>query len=81
MILLTIGLSLSICAIGVLYYLNNQLKKTLKNNNKALQYYKKNLLNIRQIKINALEMILQQEKLDLIEQQNVLKKMKIKFIL
>ena len=36
MILLTIGLSLSICAIGVLYYLNNQLKKTLKNNNKAL---------------------------------------------
>ena len=36
MILLTIGLSLSICAIGVLYYLNNQLKKRLENNNKAL---------------------------------------------
>ena len=32
MILLTIGLSLSICAIGVLYYLNNRLE----NNNKAL---------------------------------------------
>jgi|TARA_R100000030_G_C3169566_1_gene102906 hypothetical protein len=36
MILLTIGLSLSICAIGVLYYLNTQLKKRLENNNKAL---------------------------------------------
>ena len=36
MILLTIGLSLSICAIGVLYYLNNQLKKRLENNNRAL---------------------------------------------
>ena len=36
MILLTIGLSLSICAIGVLYYLNNELKKKLENNNRAL---------------------------------------------
>lgn len=36
MILLIIGLSLSICAIGVLYYLNDQLKKRLENNNKAL---------------------------------------------
>ena len=36
MILLIIGLSLSFIAIGVLYYLNNQLKKTLKLNNKAL---------------------------------------------
>ena len=36
MILLTIGLSLSICALGILYYLNNQLKKALKLNNKAL---------------------------------------------
>ena len=36
MILLTIGLSLSVCAIGILYYLNNQLKKRLENNNKAL---------------------------------------------
>ena len=36
MILLTIGLSLSICALGVLYYLNNQLKKSLKLNNRAL---------------------------------------------
>ena len=31
-----IGLSLSFIAIGVLYYLNNELKKKLKNNNRAL---------------------------------------------
>ena len=36
MILIIIGLSLSIIAIGVLYYLNNELKKRLENNNKAL---------------------------------------------
>ena len=36
MILITIGLSLSIIAIGVLYYLNNELKKRLENNNRAL---------------------------------------------
>ena len=34
--ILTIGLSLSFIAIGVLYYLNNELKKKLKNNNRAL---------------------------------------------
>ena len=33
---LIVGLSLSFIAIGVLYYLNNELKKKLKNNNKAL---------------------------------------------
>ena len=33
---LIIGLSLSFIAIGVLYYLNNELKKRLKNNNRAL---------------------------------------------
>ena len=31
-----IGLSLSFIAIGVLYYLNDQLKKRLERNNKAL---------------------------------------------
>ena len=31
-----IGLSLSFIAIGVLYYLNNELKKKLNNNNRAL---------------------------------------------
>ena len=36
MITLIIGLSLSFIAIGVLYYLNNELKKRLENNNKAL---------------------------------------------
>ena len=36
MTLLIIGLSLSFIAIGVLYYLNNQLKKRLERNNKAL---------------------------------------------
>ena len=36
MITLIIGLSLSFIAIGVLYYLNNELKKKLKNNNRAL---------------------------------------------
>jgi len=36
MTLLIIGLSLSFIAIGVLYYLNNELKKKLENNNKAL---------------------------------------------
>ena len=36
MILLAIGLSLSIIAIGILYYLNNELKKRLENNNRAL---------------------------------------------
>ena len=36
MILLTIGLSLSFIAIGVLYYFNNEFKKKLKNNNRAL---------------------------------------------
>ena len=36
MILLTIGLSLSFIAIGVLYYLNNELKRKLENNNRAL---------------------------------------------
>ena len=36
MILLIIGLSLSFIAIGVLYYFNNELKKKLKNNNRAL---------------------------------------------
>jgi cob(I)alamin adenosyltransferase len=34
--LLIIGLSLSFIAIGILYYLNNELKKKLKNNNRAL---------------------------------------------
>tara|TARA_B100001113_G_scaffold80643_1_gene63570 strand:- start:1153 stop:1491 length:339 start_codon:yes stop_codon:yes gene_type:complete len=36
MTLLIIGLSLSFIAIGVLYYLNYQLKKRLENNNRAL---------------------------------------------
>ena len=36
MIILIIGLSLSFIAIGVLYYLNHQLKKRLENNNRAL---------------------------------------------
>ena len=36
MILLIIGLSLSFIAIGVLYYLNNELKRKLENNNRAL---------------------------------------------
>ena len=36
MTLLIIGLSLSFIAIGVLYYLNNELKKKLSNNNRAL---------------------------------------------
>ena len=36
MTLLIIGLSLSFIAIGVLYYLNNELKKRLENNNRAL---------------------------------------------
>ena len=31
-----VGLSLSIIAIGILYYLNNELKKRLESNNKAL---------------------------------------------
>ena len=33
---LIIGLILSFIAIGILYYLNNELKKKLENNNKAL---------------------------------------------
>ena len=33
---LIVGLSLSFIAIGVLYYLNNELKKKLENNNRAL---------------------------------------------
>ena len=36
MTVLIIGLSLSFIAIGVLYYLNIELKKKLKNNNRAL---------------------------------------------
>ena len=36
MTLIIIGLSLSICAIGILFYLNNELKKKLENNNRAL---------------------------------------------
>ena len=36
MTILIIGISLSFIAIGVLYYLNNELKKKLKNNNRAL---------------------------------------------
>ena len=36
MILLIIGLSLSFIAIGVLYYLNDKLKKRLDRTNKAL---------------------------------------------
>ena len=36
MIVLIVGLGLSFIAIGVLYYLNNELKKRLKNNNRAL---------------------------------------------
>ena len=34
--ILIIGLSLSFIAIGVLYYLNSELKKRLENNNRAL---------------------------------------------
>ena len=34
--ILIIGLSLSFIAIGVLYYLNDQLKKRLERNNKTL---------------------------------------------
>ena len=36
MTLLIVGLSLSFVAIGVLYYLNNELKKKLASNNRAL---------------------------------------------
>ena len=36
MILIIIGLSLSICAIGILYYLNHQLKRKLEGTNRAL---------------------------------------------
>ena len=36
MILIIVGLSLSFIIIGVLYYLNYQLKKRLENNNRAL---------------------------------------------
>ena len=36
MILIIIGLSLSICAIGVLYYLNHQLTKKLEGTNTVL---------------------------------------------
>ena len=36
MTLLIVGLSLSFIALGVLYYLNNELKKRLENNNRAL---------------------------------------------
>ena len=36
MITLIIALSISFVAIGVLYYLNNELKKKLERNNKAL---------------------------------------------
>ena len=36
MTVLIVGLSLSFIAIGVLYYLNNELKKRLNNNNRAL---------------------------------------------
>ena len=36
MTVLITGLSLSFIAIGVLYYLNNELKKRLENNNRAL---------------------------------------------
>jgi uncharacterized membrane protein YgaE (UPF0421/DUF939 family) len=36
MTVLIIGLSLSFIAIGILFYLNNELKKKLKNNNRAL---------------------------------------------
>ena len=36
MTLLIIGLSLSFIAVGILYYLNNELKKRLENNNRAL---------------------------------------------
>ena len=36
MILVIVGLSLSFIAIGVLFYLNNELKKKLISNNKAL---------------------------------------------
>ena len=36
MTLLIIGLSLSFIVTGILYYLNNELKKKLENNNKAL---------------------------------------------
>ena len=36
MIALTIGLSLSIISIGVLFYLNHQLKRKLEGTNKAL---------------------------------------------
>ena len=36
MITLIVGLILSFIAIGVLYYLNNELKKRLNNNNRAL---------------------------------------------
>ena len=41
MILLTVGLSLSFIAIGVLYYLNDQLKKRLERNNKSLLAFQK----------------------------------------
>ena len=36
MITLIIGLSLNFVATGILYYLNNELKKKLENNNRAL---------------------------------------------
>ena len=41
MTLLIIGLSLSFIAIGILYYLNNQLKKRLERSNKALLAFQK----------------------------------------
>ena len=41
MILLTIGLSLSIITIGLLFYLNNQLKRKLEGTSKALLTFQK----------------------------------------
>ena len=63
MITLIIGLSLSFVAIGVLYYLNNELKKKLSNNNRALLALQQEFTQYQLTESRAQEKIIAKEEI------------------
>jgi len=61
--ILIIGLSLSFVAIGVLYYLNNELKKKLNNNNRALLALQQEFTQYQLTESRAQEKIIAKEEI------------------
>ena len=61
--ILIVGLILSFVAIGVLYYLNNELNKKLKNNNRALLALQQEFTQYQLTESRAQEKIIAKEEI------------------